>query len=142
MPITHRQWRNPTHNSWATMIQRCNNPKAPNWKSYGGRGIGVCDRWKDFINFFADMGSRPKGTTLDRYPNKYGNYEPGNCRWATLLEQRNNTRANHLLDFDGEKLTIAQVSRKVGLYPELLASRLRHGWSLERAVNTPMRSKS
>lgn len=75
------------------MRSRCYYPKDKEYLAYGGSGVIVCDRWKDsFENFLADMGSRPNGTTLDRWPNKAGNYEPGNCRWATISEQRNNRR--------------------------------------------------
>jgi hypothetical protein len=77
------------------MKQRCNNPNDKDYKDYGGRGIKVCERWNDFQNFFADMGSRPPGLTLDRINND-GNYEPGNCRWATRKEQASNTRKQRM----------------------------------------------
>jgi hypothetical protein len=81
----------PTHISWSCMITRCTNPNTRHYPRYGGRGIAVCDRWRNsFENFLADMGERPDGTTLDRYPNRDGNYEPGNCRWATAKEQATN----------------------------------------------------
>lgn len=83
--------RSPEYRSWASMVQRCTNPKYHRWDRYGGRGITVCERWRgSFEDFLADMGPRPEGTSLDRFQNPDGNYEPGNCRWATRAEQRNN----------------------------------------------------
>ena len=81
----------PTYNSWAAMHGRCKYPKTRSYEHYGGRGISVCERWGDFANFLEDMGERPVGTSLDRI-DADGNYEPGNCRWATDAEQRANRR--------------------------------------------------
>jgi hypothetical protein len=90
-----RQKRTRTYTSWMAMHERCRNSKLKKWKVYGGRGITVCSRWSGehgFENFLSDMGERPTGKTLDRFPNGDGNYEPGNTRWATLSEQNNNRR--------------------------------------------------
>jgi len=83
--------RSRTYISWVSMIQRCTNPDSTNYKYWGGRGITVCERWKEFPSFLADMGLRPSNTSLDRIDNN-GNYEPKNCRWATSKQQNNNTR--------------------------------------------------
>jgi hypothetical protein len=80
------------HRTWLSMLQRCRDPNHNAYHLYGGAGVIVCERWLTFTNFYADMGPRPEGKTLDRYPNKDGNYEPGNCRWATDSEQNKNRK--------------------------------------------------
>lgn len=94
----HARPPTPTYLSWTAMKGRCRNPANPAWRNYGGRGIGVCDRWLDFANFLADMGVRPDGHSLERADND-GNYEPGNCRWATASEQRANQRPQKMVPY-------------------------------------------
>jgi hypothetical protein len=81
-----------TYRTWKEMRQRCTNKNSTQWQWYGGRGIKVCDRWGDFSKFFADMGARPSGMTIDRFPNPDGDYEPSNCRWATAAQQAETNR--------------------------------------------------
>lgn len=94
--LRHGHCRNgrPTriYETWHSMMQRCYNPTLRAYAYYGGRGISVCERWHSFVNFLADMGEPPPGLSIDRYPNNDGNYEPGNCRWATPSEQAQNQR--------------------------------------------------
>lgn len=88
---THGMTHTGVYNSWFAMRDRCEKPTSPSWQWYGAKGVRVCDQWQDFKTFFADMGHRPEGCTLDRI-NPAGNYEPGNCRWATYKEQAANKR--------------------------------------------------
>lgn len=99
----HGYSRTPVHNSWSKMIDRCTNKASSQWSFYGARGITICERWLVFENFLADMGDRPVGTTLDR-ANTNGNYEPGNCRWATYAEQGRNRRSARLTAADVETI--------------------------------------
>jgi hypothetical protein len=93
--LQHRMSCTPTWRSWKSMVDRCTNPNF-HWEQYGGRGITVCSQWLlpdgvGFKNFFADMGERPEGTSIDRWPNPNGNYEPGNCQWSTPAQQVRHT---------------------------------------------------
>ena len=134
---THGQSRTHIHAVWRMMRDRCNNPNNPAFRHYGGRGIKVCERWNDFVNFSADMGDRPKGYQIERIDND-GDYTPGNCKWATITEQRNNMRSNHILEFNGESHTIAEWSKITGFNWYTIRARLKYGWSIERALTQPL----
>jgi hypothetical protein len=101
---------------WQAMRKRCMSPQCAQYGDYGGRGIMVCERWMQYENFLADMGRRPSSAhSLDRFPDVNGNYEPGNCRWATSKQQRANQRKRARLDqFTDEELT-GELSRRAAL---------------------------
>jgi hypothetical protein len=124
----------PTYRTWKSMLSRCTNPNATAFPRYGGRGVAVCARWEVFENFLADMGERPAGTTLDRFPNRAGNYEPDNCRWATPTEQARNRSSSRPLTVAGVTLTIAEWAERRGLRPSTIHERLRRGWSAADAL--------
>ena len=129
----------PGYGAWADMLQRCNNPKLKNYSLYGGRGIGVCERWRSFDNFHEDMGDKPTGLTLDRIDSN-GNYCPENCRWATCREQSLNTRRNHYLDYNGMRMTVTEWAIEKGIKPVTLFSRLfAYGWSVDNALTKPVK---
>lgn len=135
----HGMYLTRTNKIWKQMKIRCLNPNHSTYKSYGGRGIKVCDRWlNSFEDFLKDMGHPPTPShTLDRI-NGNGNYCPENCRWATRIEQASNTSRNVLLDFKGERMTMAGWSRKTGLSAGAIRHRfLDLGWSAEKTLTTP-----
>lgn len=135
---THGLTRSPEYRSWAAMKSRCFNPKATGYADYGGRGITVCERWCDsFEAFLADIGPRPCGMTLDRYPDVNGNYEPGNCRWATAVEQGDNTRAARRLKLPDGEINLSEAARRAGLSNSTIRDRLRRGMTPQDAINTP-----
>lgn len=120
--------------TWCGMKQRCYDKKQPHYKNYGGRGIEVCDRWRNlFQAFFDDMGPRPFKMSIERIDND-GNYEPTNCRWATPKEQARNKRARRMVTIDGVEQHIAEVAEKYGLDMRTLDKRLKAGWPLEKAL--------
>ena len=136
----------PVHSVWRAMLQRCSNPNDVRYPKYGGRGIVVCERWKTFENFIADMGEPPPGKSpggralysLDRKDNDKG-YGPENCRWSTRQEQANNTTTNRRIEHAGETLTMAQWARRAGITPMAFGRRLGLGWSMDRALTEPLR---
>jgi hypothetical protein len=112
---------------WWTMHQRCENPKAKDYSNYGGRGIGVCERWSDFSVFMADMGPRPSTRhTIERIDTE-GDYGPENCCWATQREQHRNRRDNVYLTICGETAVLSDWAKRYGISPRTLSARIRRG---------------
>lgn len=131
----------PEYRSWTHMHQRCSNPSSHEWMNYGGRGISVCARWSGpngFANFLADMGPRPSLMhTIERRDNN-GNYEPGNCYWATRKQQQLNRRVNHRFTVNGVTKTVTEWAEAAGITNSTaIINRIRRGWSIEDACLTP-----
>lgn len=126
VPRVHGMDRTRTHITWINMRQRCRNDGHPSWPNYGGRGITICDRWSTFENFYADMGERPPGMSIERIDND-GNYEPGNCRWATKPEQSVNKRTNVFIERDGATKTLSEWCTELGINYWTAHSRIRRG---------------
>lgn len=138
---THGMSNTALYRLWAGMVQRCTNPNATNYANYGGRGVTVCKRWLAFLNFKADMGDRPSGTSIERRNNSRG-YSPSNCYWATRKEQNSNKRNNRLLTVGKETMPLTHWATRLGIRHATLRERLDRGWSIERACTTPSKGKA
>lgn len=139
MNTTHGMSQTGEYHSWDSMIQRCTNPKNNRYSEWGGRGIEVCERWLDsFENFFEDMGLRPTPNhSLERKNNGKG-YGPTNCRWATQKEQSLNRRSNHVVEYNGEKKPLKELTEKHGLRYDRVIQRINTlGWSVKDAFEKP-----
>jgi hypothetical protein len=131
--------RTRTYVAWVGMLQRCYNPKSDSYAWYGARGIHACEAWRhSFPAFLHDMGECPPKMTLDRLDNDLG-YSPENCRWATTQEQAYNKRTNRLLTFRGVTQPMAAWEKDLGFSHGCLKQRLQAGWTVERALTTPLR---
>ena len=125
---------------WIAMKTRCSNPRQRSWANYGGRGIRVCKRWlNSFAAFLGDMGPCPTGMSIDRYPDKDGNYKPSNCRWATSSQQAFNRHLRHPVTFRGITDSILGWSSRSGLPVNAIVCRLRNNWSVDRALTQELR---
>lgn len=133
---THGLSKTPEYEVWARMITRCTNPKASRYDRYGGRGITVCERWRQsFENFLADMGKLPPGMTIER-KDVNGNYEPGNCRWATKREQHWNKSTSLFVEYQGQRKCVAEWCEQLGIPYSTFIQRLRRGIPLEHVFDT------
>ena len=134
--VKHGLSRHPLHNKWISMKQRCYNPNHIGYHNWGGRGIGVCDEWRDDFQAFYDwcvMNGWKKGLDIDRIDNDK-DYSPENCRFITRRVNLNNTRKNRYIEFDGKRMTISQWGLYLGGKPNLIQNRLGRGWPLDRAL--------
>ena len=127
--------KTPEYRAWLSIRKRCYNKKHPYFHLYGGRGISVCDSWRDsFLAFIEDMGVRPAGCSIDRIDFN-GNYEPSNCRWANAFQQANNQRKNVYVVVDGIRMSIADAARKASVnYRKLRYFYCRRKLPIERAL--------
>jgi hypothetical protein len=130
------------YNIWRRMKYRCYSKNADNYKDYGGRGITVCDEWKNDFKAFYNWSMQnvyKNNLSIDRI-DVNGNYEPTNCRWATNLQQANNRRNNRFISYNNQKLTFAEWATKYNISKTTFCYRLKCGWSIEKILNTPPRS--
>lgn len=135
--VTHGLSGTAEHSVWKGMLRRCENPNEPAYPNYGGRGIKVCERWKSFENFRADMGERPDGMTIERN-DVNGDYEPGNCRWATMREQQGNRRNTIRVAIGDRVQPLKLWCEELGVAYKKVHLRLnRYGYELNRALDLP-----
>lgn len=134
---THKMIESSEYSSWSSIIQRCTNKKSKHFKNWGARGITVCEEWKKFENFFADMGKKPfEGAQIDRIDNEKGYYKE-NCRWVTSRENLRNTRRNRIIKYKGQSKCLVEWAELLKINYQTLRSRIgRLGWSVERAFTS------
>lgn len=138
----HGYWGTLTYSRWKSMMSRCYNVNASNYKYYGGKGIAVCEEWHTFGNFLNDMGECPsKAMTLDRADNAL-DYAKNNCTWATQAIQNANRTNCILLTFEGKTQNVSSWAKDLNFTANALNQRLRLGWSVERALTTPMKKRT
>lgn len=130
----HGMSKTPIYWLWMGMKERCRNPNHIVFKRYGANGIKVCERWKSFENFYADMGDKPKGKTLDRVNND-GDYSPDNCKWSSYKEQANNRSNSISLELNGKRMSLLRWAEKIGIKPDTLYKRVDKGWPVEKVLS-------
>ncbi len=134
----HGMSTSPIYKLYHQMIQRCYNNNQSEFKNYGGRGITVCDEWKNpdtgFETFYGDLGERPgRSYSIERRDND-APYSKANCYWATRSEQNRNRRNNHHLEYKGKEMLLCELAELVGVASQIIASRLSRGWPIEKAI--------
>jgi hypothetical protein len=118
---------------WFGIRQRCNNPNSQAYQYYGGRGIKICERWNNILNFLEDMGHPETDMSIDRIdPN--GHYCPENCRWATRSQQQSNRRNNHFIEYNGKKQTAREWAKELGIPQQTVYGRIDLGWDVEKIL--------
>ena len=137
---THGKTNTLIYITWQGMHTRCANPRYKLFHRYGGRGIYVCKRWQLFENFYADMGDKPKGASLDRIDND-GPYSPQNCRWASSKQQGRNRSTSRMLTYKGKTQTLVEWSEQLGVEYQTFCTRSIRGWSDERIIETPAKKR-
>lgn len=140
---THGEYKTRLFKIWEGMHERCERPKHTYYKDYGGRGIKVCEEWREYIPFanWARSNGYTESLSIDRI-DVNGDYTPANCRWVTEKEQHNNTRRNHFVEYGGKVYTISQLADETGIKYTTLKERIKAGWSVDDAVNTPVRLRT
>lgn len=141
---THRQTKTRIYRIWQLMKRRCYKKTSKDYKNYGGRGIKVCDEWKNSFECFRDW-ALPNGynehLTIERI-NVNGDYEPSNCTWATPKQQGRNRRKHRKINYNGKEYCLSELAEMCGLIPETLAYRLNVGYELEKAMFTPSKRRN
>lgn len=136
---SHKMSRSKIYCVWHTMLQKCNNPNNLQYKNYGGRGIKVCKRWMKFENFYKDVGNPPfPRAQIDRINNGKG-YFPDNWRWATNKINSRNKRNNIIINYNNKKQCLIEWSEETGIKASVISVRLKRGWSIKKALTTPVR---
>ena len=140
--VKHGMRKSAEHRIWSHIKSRCFNPNVPEFRNYGGRGITMCLRWAEsFEAFISDMGLRPSADlSIDRIDNE-GNYEPGNCRWASKKTQANNTRANRKIQIGDETRNMSQWADSIGACREVIYKRIKRGKSGHDLVKKPFEAE-
>ena len=139
----HRETHTRLHKIWEAMIARCEYKKHPYYKDYGGRGITVCEKWHEYVNFrdWAIENGYSEDLTIDRIDNEKG-YSPNNCRWATMLEQQRNKKSNHIVNLYGVGRTISEWAEITGISKTTIRARLANGWTDEAALTIRVRART